>query len=387
MYVPSRGVSLIIDHANTARKADGSSVISNSPSPPGDRNRLGRMIVFDRQAHREAAVRRRELGESGVLVSAIGLGCWGMSGSYGPVDEAEAEATLHRALDVGVNLLDTADSYGDGHNESFIGRVLKDRRHEYFLATKTGWVKETGADGGKPILGVDGSPRHIRSACERSLARLQTDVIDLYYLHRADPRVPIEESVGVTAELVAAGKVRYIGLSEVSAETLRRAHSVHPVTALQSEYSLWTREAEATVMPVCEELGISFVPFSPLGRGFLTGAVTSRDQIGDTDWRANNPRFAPDNLECNAALLSTLRDIAEDRGCLPAQIALAWVLSRGGRVIPIPGTKRRRHLGENVVAVEIELVPEEVARLDAAFPPGVAAGERYNTEQARWLGT
>ena len=220
---------------------------------------------------------RRALGTSGVQVSAIGLGCWGMSGSYGPADEAESVATLHHALDLGVDFIDTADSYGDdGHNESLIGRALEGRRHEFVLATKTGWVKRAGPDG-KAAVGVDGRPERIRSACEASLARLRTDVIDLYYLHRVDPDVPVEESVGAMAELVAAGKVRFLGLSEVSEATLRRAHAVHPITALQSEYSLWTREPEATVMPACRELGIAFVPFSPLGRGFLTGAVTGRE--------------------------------------------------------------------------------------------------------------
>ena len=283
-------------------------------------------------------MQQRELGKSGILVSAIGLGCWGMSGSYGAVDEVEAEATLHHALDLGVNLLDTADSYGDGHNESLLGRVLKHRRHEFVLATKTGWVKTTGSDG-KTILDVDGSPRRIRSACEASLARLRTDVIDLYYLHRADPDRPIEETVGAMSELVAAGKVRFIGLSEVSAETLRRAHVIHPVTALQSEYSLWTRDAEATIIPVCEQLRIAFVPFSPLGRGFLTGAVRHRSQISPGDWRASNPRFAAENLDRNSALLQALTELAQARGCTPGQIALAWVLSRGGARHPHPWDK------------------------------------------------
>jgi aryl-alcohol dehydrogenase-like predicted oxidoreductase len=329
-------------------------------------------------------VERRELGRGGVPVSAIGLGCWGMSGSYGAADEAEARATLHHALDIGINLLDTADSYGSGHNESLLGRTLKERRGEFVLATKTGWVKRVGPDG-KTTDGVDCSPQRLPSACEASLARLQTDVIDLYYLHRADKAVPIEESVGAVAELVAAGKVRFIGLCEVSAETLRRAHAVHPVTALQSEYSLWTRDAETTVLPVCEELGISFVPFSPLGRGFLTGTLTDANRFGPNDWRAKNPRFSPENLNRNTALLGPLVEIAQARGCTPAQVALAWVLSRGEHIIPIPGTKRRRHLDENVAALEIVLGPNELIRLETAFPPGAAAGERYTPEQARWL--
>ena len=331
-------------------------------------------------------MRRRVLGASGIEVSAIGLGCWGMSGSYGPADEAESVATLLHALDLGVNFIDTADSYGDdGHNESLIGRALAGRRHEFVLATKTGWVKRAGPDG-TTAVGVDGRPERIRSACESSLARLKTDVIDLYFLHRVDPDVPFEESVGAMAELVAAGKMRFLGLSEVSEATLRRAHAVHPITALQSEYSLWTREPEATVMPVCRELGIAFVPFSPLGRGFLTGAVTGREGIAPGDWRANNPRFAEGNLARNLALLRPLEEIAEAHGARTAQIALAWVLSRGEQVIPIPGMKRRAHLDENVTAMDIILTPEELARLDATFPPCAAAGDRYTPEVARWAG-
>ncbi len=330
-------------------------------------------------------MRRRALGASGIEVSAIGLGCWGMSGSYGPADEAESVATLHHALDWGVDFIDTADSYGDGHNEALIGRALGDRRHEFVLASKTGWVKRVGPDG-REVVGVDGSPERIRSACEASLARLKTDVIDLYYLHRVDPDVPVEESVGAMSELVAAGKVRFLGLSEVSGVTLRRAHAVHPITALQSEYSLWTREPEATVIPACQDLGIAFVPFSPLGRGFLTGAVRDRDRIASGDWRANNPRFTEENLARNLALLRPLEEIAQVRGAKPAQVALAWVLSRGEHVLPIPGMKRRTHLEENVAAVDIGLTIEELARLDAAFPPGAAAGERYTPEIARWAG-
>jgi aryl-alcohol dehydrogenase-like predicted oxidoreductase len=330
-------------------------------------------------------MRRRGLGASGIEVSAIGLGCWGMSGSYGPADEAESIATLHHALDLGVNFIDTADSYGDGHNEALIGRALADRRHEFVLASKTGWVKRVGADGHE-IVGVDGRPEHIRSACAASLARLKTDVIDLYYLHRVDPDVPVEESVGAMSELVAAGRVRFLGLSEVSEVTLRRAHAVHPIAALQSEYSLWTREPEATVMPACQALGIAFVPFSPLGRGFLTGAVTGRDRMAPGDWRANNPRFTEVNLARNLALLRPLEEIAHVHGAKPAQVALAWVLSRGEHVLPIPGMKRRAHLEENVAAVNIGLTPQELAHLDAAFPAGAAAGERYTPEIARWAG-
>jgi aryl-alcohol dehydrogenase-like predicted oxidoreductase len=331
-------------------------------------------------------MRRRRLGRIGIEVSAIGLGCWGMSGSYGPADEHESEATLLHALNLGVNFIDTADSYGDdGHNESLIGRVLKDRRPEFIVATKTGWVRRAAPDG-KEVVGVDGRPERIRSACEASLGRLRTDHIDLFYLHRVDPDVPVEESVGAMSELVAAGKVRLLGLSEVSEATLRRAHAVHPIAALQSEYSLWTREPEATVMPTCRELGIAFVPFSPLGRGFLTGAVKSKEGIAPGDWRANNPRFTEESLALNLALLRPLEEIALDQGKTIAQIALAWVLSRGEDVIPLPGMKRRRHLDENVGAATIELTPEDLARLDIAFPPGIAAGDRYTPEVARWAG-
>lgn len=330
-------------------------------------------------------MRNRELGKSGIKVSSIGLGCWGMSGSYGPADEAESEATLHRALDLGVTLIDTADSYGDGHNESLIGRVLSPRRAEFVLASKTGWVKRAGPDGAETV-GVDGRPGRIRSACEASLARLKAEVIDLYYLHRVDPDVPVEETVGAMAGLVAEGKIRAIGLSEVSEATLRRAHAVHPISALQSEYSLWTREPETSVMPACRELGIAFVPFSPLGRGFLTGAVRGRTQIQPGDWRANNPRFSEENLSRNLALLETIDSIARPRGATPAQVALAWVLSRGDQVIPIPGMKRRSHLDENLEAAELDLSPDELARLDAAFPPGAAAGDRYTPDVARWAG-
>ena len=235
-------------------------------------------------------------------------------------------------------------------------------------------------------MGVDGRPGRIRTACESSLARLKTEVIDIYYLHRIDPDVPVEESVGAMAELVTAGRVRFLGLSEVSEATLRRAHAVHPITALQSEYALWTREPEATVMPACRELGIAFVPFSPLGRGFLTGAVTGREGIAPGDWRTNNPRFTEESIARNRALLRPLEEVAEAHGARTAQVALAWVLSRGEEVIPIPGMKRRAHLDENVAAVDITLTPEELARLDEAFPPGAAAGDRYTPEVARWAG-
>ena len=259
-----------------------------------------------------------------------------------------------------------------------------DRRSEFILATKTGFARRKTPDGGT-VVEVDGHPDRIRSACEASLSRLRTDVIDLYYLHRVDPNVPIEESVGAMAELVGEGKVRLLGLSEVSEATLRRAHAVHPIAALQSEYSLWTREPERTVMPVCRELGVAFVPFSPLGRGFLTGTLTDPKSLVKGDWRAGNARFADENLARNLSLLRPLEKIAQAHGAKPSQVALAWVLSRGDQVVPIPGMKRRTHLDENVAAVDLQLTPDDLARLDAAFPIGAAAGDRYNPEQARWL--
>ncbi|MEW4567047.1 aldo/keto reductase [Tautonia sp. JC769] len=331
-------------------------------------------------------MQHRDLGSSGLRASAIGLGCWGMSGSYGPADEAESEATLLAALDRGITLIDTADSYGEnGHNESLVGRVLSSRRSEFVLATKTGWVKRPGPDGTE-VVGVDGRPERIRAACEASLTRLKTDVIDLYYLHRIDPDVPVEESVGGMAELVAQGKIRAIGLSEIAESTLRRAHAVHPIAALQSEYSLWTREPEADVMPACRELGIAFVPFSPLGRGFLTGALTTREAITASDWRAANPRFTDENLARNLALLQPLKEIALAHGVEPAQVALAWVLAQGDQVIPIPGMKCRTHLDANIRAVSVTLNAEELVRLNASFPPGIASGDRYTPEVAYWAG-
>ncbi len=328
----------------------------------------------------------RVLSRSGLEVSAIGLGCWGMSGSYGQADEDESVDTLRLALDLGITLIDTADSYGDGgHNELLVSRALEGRRRECVLATKTGFVRTTSPDG-RTITTVDARPERIRSACEGSLTRLRTEVIDLYYLHRADPNVPIEDSVGAMSELVEAGKVRFLGLSEVAPETLRRGFSVHPIGALQAEYSLWTREAEATVLPVCHELGIAFVPFSPLGRGFLTSTITAPTHLAPGDWRATNPRFSPENLGQNARLLGPLDEMARSRSCSPGQVALAWILAQGEHVVPIPGTRRRAHLEENARAADIDLSSEEHARLDAAFPPGIASGARYNAEQIGFQG-
>ncbi len=323
-------------------------------------------------------MKTRTLGPRGPRVSAIGLGCMGMSQSYGgSFDETESLATIHRALELGVNFLDTADVYGPYVNEELVGRAIRGRRDEVFLATKCGLRSGAGA----PPDGRDGSPEHIRNACDASLARLGVRTIDLYYLHRVDPKTPIEESVRAMAGLVAAGKVRFLGLSEVSAATLRRAHAVHPITAVQSEYSLWTRDPEKEVLAACRELGIGFVPFSPLGRGFLSGNVRSVDPLPADDFRRGLPRFQGENLGRNLALVDRLADVARPKGCRPAQLALAWVLSRGPDIVPIPGTKRRRYLEENVAAVDLALSPADLAAIERAVPPSEVAGERYPADR------
>ncbi len=317
---------------------------------------------------------KRKLGGQGLEVSAEGLGCMGMSEFYGPADETEAIATIHRAIDLGVDLVDTADMYGPFTNERLVGRAITDRRDQVVLATKFG--NERREDGS--WVGINGRPEYVRAACEASLARLGVDHIDLYYQHRVDKTVPIEETVGAMAELVAAGKVRYLGLSEASPQTIRRAHAVHPVSALQTEYSLWTRDPEQAVLPTVRELSIGFVAYSPLGRGFLAGRFRGPDDLrNEGDFRANHPRFKDENLQQNLKLLHYLEEIAQEKGVTPAQLALAWVLHRGPDVVPIPGTKRRRYLEENVAAAEISLNDEELGRLDEALPPGATAGERY----------
>ena len=317
---------------------------------------------------------RRKLGSQGLEVSAEGLGCMGMSEFYGPTDETEAIATIHRALDLGVDLLDTADMYGPFTNERLVGRAIADRRDDVVLATKFG--NERRDDGS--WVGINGRPEYVRAACEASLARLGVDHIDLYYQHRVDKTVPIEETVGAMAMLVSEGKVRYLGLSEASPATIRRAHAVHPVTALQTEYSLWTRDPEQEVLPTVRELGIGFVAYSPLGRGFLAGRFHNADDLrNEGDFRSHHPRFKDENLERNLKLLRYLEEIAQEKGVTPAQLALAWVLHRGPDVVPIPGTKKRRYVEENVAAAEIALNDEELARLDEALPPGVTAGARY----------
>jgi len=317
-------------------------------------------------------VERRRLGTQGLEVSALGLGCMGMSEFYGPSDEAEAVATIRRALELGIDFLDTADMYGRGANEELVGRAIRGRRDAVVLATKFGNVRHD--DGSREVRG---DPDYVRQACDASLRRLGVDHVDLYYQHRVDRRVPIEETVGAMAELVTAGKVRYLGLSEASPQTIRRAHAVHPISALQSEYSLWTRDPESGPLPTCRELGIGFVAYSPLGRGFLSGRIRSAADLAGDDFRRHNPRFQDPNLRRNLALVQTLEELAGARGCTPAQLALAWVLSRGPDVVPIPGTKRRRYLEENAAAAELELTAAELERLDEAFPPGAAAGERY----------
>ncbi len=317
------------------------------------------------------------LGKSGLMVSRMGLGCMGMSEFYGPGDESESTRTIHRALELGINFLDTADVYGLGRNEELVGKALRDRRHQAVLATKFGNVR--GKDGS--WLGVNGKPEYVRSCCEASLRRLGVDVIDLYYQHRVDPETPIEETVGAMAELVRQGKVRYLGLSEAAPATIRKACAVHPITALQTEYSLWTRDPEPEVLPTCRENGIAFVAYSPLGRGIFGGAIRSLDNLAEGDYRRNSPRFSGRNLSLNLSLVDHLTEMAAGKKCPPAQLALAWLLARGQDIFPIPGTKHVNRLEENVGALQVPLTPEEVARLDAAFPAGAAAGTRY-PEQA-----
>jgi aryl-alcohol dehydrogenase-like predicted oxidoreductase len=323
-------------------------------------------------------MKQRTLGPDGPAVSAIGLGCMGMSAFYGATDEAEALRTLDRAHELGCNFLDTSDMYGPYTNELLLGRAIAGRREEIFLASKFGIKFEAGEP---PRRSIDGSPGYVRAACDASLQRLATDHIDLYYQHRVDPNTPIEETVGAMAELVSAGKIRHIGLSEASAETIRRAHAVHPITAVQSEYSLWTRDVEEEILPTLDELGIAFVAYSPLGRGFLSGRFSSTEELDEGDFRRYGPRFTGENLKHNLSLAERVKELAGQKGVTAGQLALAWVLHRGEHIVPIPGTKRVSYLEENLAAAEVELSAAEVAAIADAIP--TAAGDRYDPEGMR----
>jgi aryl-alcohol dehydrogenase-like predicted oxidoreductase len=329
----------------------------------------------------EGGMQYRKLGRD-LRVSAIGLGCSGMSADYGVPDDVESIATIHRAAELGITLLDTSDAYAAGVNEQLVGTAVKGRRDKFLIATKFGNIRGPNGQRG----GVNGRPDYVPVACEASLKRIGIDVIDLYYIHRIDPNVPIEDTVGAMARLVEQGKVRHLGLCEAGAKTIRRAHAVHPIAALETEYSLWTRDIESEILPTLRELGVGLVPYSPLGRGFLTATFDKRDDLIAADRRHAHPRFQEGNFEKNLGLLGPLREIAREKACTPAQVAIAWVLAQGGDIVPIPGTKRRKYLDENAAAVDLTLSGAELDRLSQAFPPQVAAGLRYPEFQLKMMG-